>query len=200
MLRSNRKSTPRVIKGRVQKKNNWSLSPDYYAAPQPRMVVIDRKRPGEGFKHFLAKSDIYRFLELLPDWDSLAVGLNAIVLDAGDEGLHGWHRSGVVAVCAWETELWQEFNARFYEEHCDIFERLGVQTELIEEYYTCKFEPNQIRAFQLLHILLHELGHHHDQMTTRSGKQASRGESYAEAYARQYEQKIWENYLRAFPL
>src|SRR5258706_3117797 len=36
MQRGNRKSAPRVIKGRVQKKNNWSLSVDYYRAPQPR--------------------------------------------------------------------------------------------------------------------------------------------------------------------
>jgi len=45
MRQGNRRSTPKVVKGRVQKKNNWSLSTDYYDAPEPRTVVIDRKRP-----------------------------------------------------------------------------------------------------------------------------------------------------------
>jgi hypothetical protein len=57
MVGGNRKSAPRVIKGRVQKKNNWDLSPDYYDAPLPSMVVVDRKRPGEGYKHVLNKTE-----------------------------------------------------------------------------------------------------------------------------------------------
>jgi hypothetical protein len=108
MQRGNRKSAPQVVKGRVQKKNNWSQSADYYQAPQPRMVVIDRKRPGEGYRHFLNKSDIYRFLELLPDWDRLAVGLNAIVLAPGEWDTAGYHVPGVVHICAWDTELWHD--------------------------------------------------------------------------------------------
>ncbi len=55
-------------------------------------------------------------------------------------------------------------------------------------------------AVQNLHILLHELGHHHDRITTRSRRRASRGESYAEQYARTYEERIWADYLRRFPL
>jgi hypothetical protein len=35
-------------------------------------------------------------------------------------------------------------------------------------------------------------------MTTRSKRAAARGEGYAEAYALQYEERIWESYLRAF--
>ena len=49
------------------------------------------------------------------------------------------------------------------------------------------------------HILLHEFGHHHDRMTTKSMR-ASRGEPYAEEYARRYEALIWKDYLKVFTL
>jgi hypothetical protein len=130
MLRGNRKSAPQVIKGRVQKKNNWNRSPDYYDAPLPSMVVIDRKRPGDGYKHVLHKSDIYRFLELLPDWNNLAVGLNAIVLAPGEYHTDGYHVPGVVHICAWESGIWRETtrdyrckNARAASERLQILAR-----------------------------------------------------------------------------
>lgn len=199
MQHGNRKSTPKVIKGRVQKKNHWNLSTDYYNAPLPREVVIDRKRPGDGYRHVLTKSDIYKFIEILPDWKTLVVGLNAIVLAPGVDGVDGGHVSGVVHVCAWEADLWRETSPEHYAEHRDIWERLGVECEeMASGWYLCKWEEASVRGYQLLHILLHELGHHHDRMTTRAQKQAGRGESYAETYARQYESMIWENYLKVF--
>jgi len=199
MQHVNRKSAPRVVKGKVRKKNNWSLSADYYAAPQSRMVVIDRKRPGEGYKHVLNKSDIYRFLELLPDWDKLAVGLNAIVLAPGLGYWDGYHSPGVVHICAWGTDLWVEYTKAYYDDHRDIFERLGVESEANENgEYLCKFDEEAVRGYQLLHILLHELGHHHDRMTTRAQKRTGRGEKYAEDYALQYEAVIWQQYQKAF--
>ena len=71
--------------------------------------------------------------------------------------------------------------------------------DAIENGYLCKFTEAQARAYQLLHILLHELGHH-DRITTKSQKRASRGEPYAEAYALTYEAKIWDVYQRRFGL
>ena len=193
MQRGNRKSTPQVIRGRVQKKNNWGISADYYNAPLPSMVAIDRKRPGDGYKHVLKKRDIYDFLALLPDWNSLAVGLNAIVLAPGEYDTAGYHVPGVVHICAWEAELVHETTKSHYEAHRDVFERLGVVCEETDEgYYLCRFDLSTARDYQLLHILLHELGHHHDRMTTRSQKEACRGENYAEEYALQYEATIWE--------
>jgi hypothetical protein len=49
-----------------------------------------------------------------------------------------------------------------------------------------------------MHVLLHELGHHHDRMTTRSRNEAARGESYAETYANRYADRIWEAYEAEF--
>ncbi len=197
MRQIQRKSAPQVIKGKVQKKNNWRWSENYYYAPAPHTVVIDRQRPGDGYRHLLLKSDIYRFLEILPDWNQLAVGLNAIVLAPGSYYKDGYHVPGVVHICAWEAELWRTTSKGYYEDHKDIFERIGVTSEETEEGdYLCKFDTSAVRAYQLLHILLHELGHHHDRMTTRSQRRASRGESYAEEYARQYDIAIWQQYLQ----
>src|SRR5579871_3317868 len=155
----NRKSAPQVKQGRVQKKNNWVLSADYYRAPQPRMVVVDRQRPGEGYRHVLNKSDIYRFLELLPDWDNLAVGLNAIVLAPGSCAMYGYHVPGVVHICAWDANLWQEIPESYYLEQQDIYARLGVVCEqMADGDYLCKFDEPAVRGHQLLLTLLHELG------------------------------------------
>jgi len=144
-------------------------------------------------------SDIYRFLEILPDWNTLAVGLNAIVLAPGDYNADGYHAPGVVHLCAWEDGLWRETHWEYYEAHRDIFERLGViSDDLGDGFYLCKFDERAVRAYQLLHILLHELGHHHDRMTTRAQKRSCRGEKYAEEYARQYEAAIWQQYQKTF--
>lgn len=200
MYAHSRRSTPEVVGGKVQKKNNWDLSEDYYDAPNTRMVVVDRKRPGAGFRHVLTRRDIYDFIAILPDWDELARGLNAIVLAPGDDGTDGYHAPGVVHVCAWEANLWRRTGETYYRDHADIFARVGVDCEPEDGGYLCKFDAKSVRAYQLLHILLHELGHHHDRMTTRSQRQASRGETYAEAYARQYELQIWKRYLQTFDL
>ncbi|BDI28698.1 hypothetical protein CCAX7_007490 [Capsulimonas corticalis] len=200
MLRGNRKSTPKVVDGTVRKKNKWTQSPDYFWAPTPRMVQVDRQRPGDGYKHVLSKNDVYRFLELLPDWNCLAVGLNAIVLSPGGHDMAGcYYHLGVIEVCAWETGHWIECNEGFYNDHREVFERLGVPCEAMDDgYYLCKFDEASIRDYQLLHILLHELGHHHDRMTSRRQKKIGRGEEYAEDYALRYEARIWDAYHREF--
>lgn len=196
---SPRRQTPGVKRGRVQKKNSYVQSTDYYYAPKPHEVVLDRRRPGEGYRHVLNKQDLYTFISLLPDWDSLAVGLNAIVLDEGSGWADGWHTPGVVHVCAWPAGLWCEATPKYYNDHAAFFEKLGVPCELLPSGdYWCKFDEAAVHAYQLLHILLHELGHHHDRMTTRRQKDSCRGESFAEDYALEHSEAIWQSYLKAF--
>ena len=197
MRQMNRKSAPQVVGGRVQKKNNPELTASYYDT-RPPALVIDRQRPGKGYRHVLMQRDIERFLDLLPDWAELSRGLNAIVLAPGEYTTNGWHTRGVVAVCAWETDLWVDYAVGHYGDHKPIFDRLGVRSHPIDNGVMCEFTEAQARGYQLLHILLHELGHHHDRMTTRSRVRASRGEPYAEAYALRYEALIWERYQEAF--
>ena len=127
MRQINRKSTPKVIDGRVQKKNDWDWTPSYYNTPQPT-PLIDRQRPGKGYRHVLKQRDIETFIGLLPDWNELSKGLNAIVLAPGEYSIGGWHTPGVVAVCAWEADLWIDYAIGHYEEHKPIFDRLGVHT------------------------------------------------------------------------
>ncbi|BBM86866.1 hypothetical protein [Candidatus Uabimicrobium amorphum] len=64
--------------------------------------------------------------------------------------------------------------------------------------YLCKFTRETIRDYQLLHILLHELGHHQDCTTTPGKGYLIRGEEYAEIYARKYEKSIWDTYFAVF--
>src|SRR5262249_49519134 len=117
----------------------------------------------------------------------------------------GWWRPGIVAVCGWERELYSRQYAHYFEAHRDIYERLGVPWEKIsdsedEPQYVCRFTEASARAYQLLHIFLHELGHHHDYMTTRSKRDAARGEPYAEAYARKYEAILFDRFAEKFEL
>ena len=193
----NRKSTPQVVGGRVQKKNNPEWTANYYTTPPPSLI-IDRQRPGKGYRHLLLQRDVETFIRLLPEWAELSRGLNAIVLAPGEYTLNGWHTPGVVGVCAWEADLWIGYAAPHYEDHKAVFDRFGVQSHEVKNGIMCEFTEAQARAYQLLHILLHELGHHHDRMTTKSKVRASRGEPYAEQYALAYEARIWEQYQEVF--
>ncbi len=197
--RVNRKTTPRVVDGKVQRKNRSALTPSYWNTPQ-EFPVIDRERPGPGHRHLLKKRDIENFISILPDWSELSKGLDAILLARYEQGTAGWHTPGIVGICAWERELHVEQDLEFFNEHKGVYDRIGVEYEPVEDGMLCRFTENQAKAYQLLHILLHELGHHHDRMTTRSKREAARGENYAEQYALTYEKVIWNRYVENFDL
>jgi hypothetical protein len=212
----------KVRDGRVLKKNNWRLDPgDYLALPQAE-IRLDRRRPPEGSRHLITITELRRFIALLPDWDEVAVGLDAIVLDSATD-CAGWCGPGVVAVCAWPHDLWDWWPAGMVAEHEPILDLLGVERipvedsvehrEWIDELAALgvraaprsgelelRWTEAQARAYQLLHVLPHELGHHHDRMTTRRGRDAGRGEPYAEAYANRVLDAVWPAYGRAFRL
>lgn len=196
-----RRTATKVVGGRALRKNNWEPTPNaYWGLPQ---ITVERERPGRGHRHVLTKRDITRFIALLPDWDELSEGLTTVVLAAHERGTAGWSTPGVVAVCAWPRELWEWVDREFFDQHKALYARLGVEVERVPDGwggYQLRWTEAQVRAYQLLHILLHELGHHHDRITTRSKWDAARGEPYAERYALRYEAQIWDEYLRAFPL
>jgi len=87
----------------------------------------------------------------------------------------------------------------FVREHRDLFVKLGVSVERRDDDRLLRFTEQNLRGYQLLHVFLHGLGHHHDRMTTRSQRRASRGEHFAEIYARAYGERIWSAYFNAFP-
>lgn len=192
-----RKTTPKVKGGKVQRKNRWAETPNYYNTPQ-RVPAIDREKPGKGYRHVLKKRDVVDFISILPDWEELSKGLNVVVLAAGDPRGMGWNDNGVVAVCAWERQLASVWDAAFVEEHRTVLERLGVPIVPVADGRRCEFTEETAKGFQLMHILLHELGHHHDRMTTRSKREPSRGEPYAEQYANRHAEVLWNRYFEVF--
>ena len=197
MRRFNRKTDPKVIGGLVQKKNNWALTPDYYNTRQS-VPVIDRRRPGRGYRHLLRQRDVLDFIGILPEWDELSAGLDAVVLAPGSYYVYGYHTKGVVHVCAWDEDLWLTLTHAGYEQEREILERLRVPCERRDEDVLCKFTEETARAHQLIATMLHELGHHHDRMTTKYKARPSRGEPYAEEYAGRYAERILVSYQEVF--
>lgn len=223
VVRINRRSAMKVRDGRVLKKNSWRLDRGDYRALAQAEIRLDRRRAPAGSRHLITIAQLRRFIALLPDWDEVAVGLDAIVLDTADD-CAGWCGPGVVAICAWDRELWDWWSADMVQEHDHILELLEVERvpidqsaeyqEFVEELIELgvrrpgnfgaavelRWTEAQARAYQLLHILPHELGHHHDRITTHRGIRTGRGEPYAEAYANRVLEEIWPSYAREFEL
>lgn len=86
----------------------------------------------------------------------------------------------------------------FYQDHSALFNRLGIKATEKENYVICEFNEDQIKAYQLLHIFLHELGHHYDRIKTKTKSSCPQGENFAEAFAFEHEQKMWNIYEDAF--
>lgn len=187
MKLQNRKSDPKTIGGKSLRVTNQKRT---LVAKDPSALTFDLSNPGRGFRHLVTRRELVKFLSLLPDWDDLAIGLDTIVLAKGSTIKDGWHRRGIVAICAWEYKIWRTVSHAYFDGHVGLLDRMGVPVIREETGVVLCFSPPQAKAFQLLHVLLHELGHHHDRMT--SG--ASRGEAYAENYANEYADRIWDQY------
>jgi len=199
MQRTIRRTAPKVRDGKVQNKNRWDWSTNYTNCRQPTLVY-DRRNPGAGYRHLVRPADVKQFVESLPEWNVLREGLDAVVLAEGDPDCLGWHRTGVVALNAWERDyvLTGRYSC-FFAEHYKLLEKLNVPCSQTEGSWVLEFTEATARAFHLVHVLVHELGHHHDRITTRSKRQPCRGESYAEEYAVKHEDEVLELYWSIFP-
>ena len=138
----NRKTTPKVKNGKVQKKNLYRDTPNYWNTRQD-YLVIDRDPPGAGYKHFLKKSDIIKFLELLPNWEEIDIELDAIVLSKGG-GDDGWYCDGVIGICAWDKNMKSSLDKDYFLEHKELFDRLEVKYEVKREVVVCHFNEDQL--------------------------------------------------------
>ena len=194
----NRKTTPKVKGGKPLRKNNHTQTSNYWNTQQ-KEVQIDEYKPGKGFKHFLKKKDIINFIEIIPNWEVLSQDLDAIVLSFGDVDYDGhYNNNGVISISAWEKDRDVLMDNGYYQDHKELFERLGVIATPKSGGVFCEFTEDQIKAYQLLHILLHELGHHYDRIKTKSKFKSSRGEQYAEEFAFVNEKEIWNKYQEKF--
>ena len=146
--------------------------------------------------HVVNRRQLHDFLELIPDWEILSHRLEKIVLERGMANLDGFHqfflreRTGAIYLCAWKQELWTTVQRWYFDEHRHHFELLGLSYDLDQESVTCRFTISQARAFTLLHVFLHELGHHYDRIRRRSAK-AKLEEDFAERFAnRRFDQLL----------
>ena len=197
----NRKTSPKVIGGHVQRKNNHVKTArlGYY---------VDRLSPDKGYRHVITKKEIHEFTDLIPDWPKVSIGLESIILDSGDydyDGLYSHYRqddTSTIWLSAWEIDLWVELSDEYYKEHRWILKILGViSDQKIDKedgykFWFCYFTEPQAKAFMLMHIFLHELGHHVGKF--RSKKRNPSGEVFAENYANRRFHEIWPSYVNYF--
>ncbi|HVY70010.1 MAG TPA: hypothetical protein VHH73_08775 [Verrucomicrobiae bacterium] len=192
----NRRTATKVKDGRVQRKNR-------HLPTVLQGYVLDRESPGKGFRHVLTKRDLQAFVDLIPDFPRLSQRLERIVLAAPAEDWDGayqfYHRekTGAIFLNAWREDLWVDLSIDYFDAHETIFSRLGVSHDRCKEAVTCRFTESQARAFMLLHVFMHELGHHHDR-THQKHLGASRGEDYAERFATSRFDLLFPSYRRTF--
>jgi hypothetical protein len=110
-----------------------------------------------------------------------------------------FHReeTGAIFLHPWEENLWVTWELPYFHAHREIFERLGVSFDEERKFVSVRFTEAQARAFMLLHVFMHELGHHHDRMTQKHHG-ASRGEDYAERFAMRHFDELYPEYVRLF--
>jgi hypothetical protein len=170
-----RKVTPKVKNGIVQKKNRHQFT--------ARLgYVIDRQSPTKGCRYVLTKQDLRDFISIIPDWHDLAVGLESIVLTSCGDDHDGRYevfqheKTGSIQIPAWEGDFWKSFTLEYFYAHQVVFQRIGLAFDQVEDGVQCRFTHRQAKAFLLLHIFLHELGHHVDRMQTKQQESTVRGE------------------------
>lgn len=197
MRQVNRKVTPKVVDGRVQKKNRQDESPSIWTASE---FTFEKERPGKGYFHILNKRDVMTFIDIIPDWPTLAKGLRGVCLTEGGFDYDGlYYHAGLICIPAWERDLWRSLYPQHFQAHRALFDRIGVPHEKESDgCWKMKFTIETARAYQLLHVFLHELGHHVDRMNTRGKHDCPRGEPFADAYAFEHEPAVWEQYEAIF--
>jgi len=78
---------------------------------------------------------------------------------------------------------------------CDVT-RIGAELHVYERCHALAFDRRTAAAYQLLHVFLHELGHHIDACAPL--RRGWRGEEYAEGWALRCADRIWAAYVTEF--
>jgi len=192
----NRRTATKVKGGRVQRKNR-------HKPTGQDGCILYRESPGRGFRHVVSKRDLQAFIDIIPDWERLSERLERIVLSTAKDGCDAeydfYHReeTGGIFLRAWREDLWVELSADYFDAHEGILAKLGVSFDRRETIVLCRFTESQARAFMLLHVFLHELGHHHDH-SRQKHLGATKGEDYAEKFAVSRFGLLLPEYVRVF--
>lgn len=146
--------------------------------------------------------DIKAFIAIIPDWEELSKGVDAIALLPYDEFVYGtYNLSGIIKLRAWPAQLWSEMHLDVEARKDWLLKALQVEIEeLSYGGYLVKFTENQAKAFQLLGTFLHELGHHVDRMNCRGKHDCPGGEPFAINFEHDMQKKVWPEFVRRFPL
>ena len=88
--------------------------------------MFARERPGKTGRHVLRADEVRRFCELLPEWEQLRVGLDAVVLGAASGHIDGWYDDGMIVLAAWEREEPFEWSCPHAIEHAEIATQCGA--------------------------------------------------------------------------
>jgi hypothetical protein len=163
---------------------------------------------------------VFEFLQLIPGWEELSIGLNRIILDSGSVYRFGWYCRGEIGLNAMESNLDIGMGKEAFYRDVDLFDRVGVvyrqrrtrepweeemEPWVVEEeenwaedvHAMCQFTRKQAHCFHLVRTLLHELGHHLDRKSNPK-RWCSRGETFAEDAGRDLERALWKSYCRVF--
>ena len=192
----NRRTATKVKDGRVRRKNN-------HRPTGHEGYILDRESPGRGCCHVVSKRDIQSFIEIIPDWERYSERLERIVLSPHNNSYDGAHEfyhreeTGAIFLHAWQEDLWVELSKSYFDSHQEILEALGIAPEWREDFVSCRFTEAQARAFMLLHIFMHELGHHYDYIHQKH-RGVSKGEDYAEKFANARFYQLLTDYVRIF--
>ncbi len=194
------RQTPKVRDGRVQKKHRWDY---YYKTYDLREgdsgIPIVVEPPLRRFRQPVSEADLRSFVSLIPNWSRHAAGIRCLVLGDGNHDCFGWHDEGVICLDAWEGYE-QDWVPEFFDNHRAILDRLWVSYQPDEERncVTCAFTRKTACAFQLIHVFLHELGHHHDRMMTKGKTHSPSGERHVEEFAERLSAQMWPDFCRVF--
>lgn len=192
----NRCTATKVKNGRVQRKNRQRPTAHEH-------LVLHRESPGVGHQHVVSKRDIVEFVELIPEWSRFSERLESVRLIPPTDLSDGYHEfydreeTGSIALCAWPEDLWIWLSAEYFNAHAPIFGVLGVCSEPDENSVHCRFTKAQAKAFTLLHVFMHELGHHYDRIHQKH-RGGSKGEDYAERFATGRFSQLLSGYVRMF--
>lgn len=195
MPRIVRRTSTKVINGVVSPKNRED-------ATDPRPYEIIREPSGRGYRHVVSARQLEQFIRLIPEADRLLEGVERIVLSGGDSAF-GWHRRShrrkvaVIELCAWPKSLWTPMPLWYFRLHQRYFDAFRVGYSLGERPIMCRFNTAQARAFSLLHVFLHELGHHQDWKHRRGGYFPGE-ELYADEFAFRYFDQLLPPYRKQF--
>ena len=90
-----RKTAMKVQGGRPLRKNNWTPDRGNYWTRSQDAIRLDKLAPGYGYRHLVTIGQLRAVIRMLPDWDEVAVGLEAIALAPGrlpvEGGYHAAH-------------------------------------------------------------------------------------------------------------